>query len=210
MEALSRCSGLVAVLHGRGKIPLGNDKYGETSSIWINQEVAILSYRRWLENAPIPVKIFKEPEVAIEGAMTSQIANPTNFASNNQVLQEVGNWLRDASFSPPLDQAEFRRLADQLDDGDWMVIEAVFAGGGTDVSHGHVSQYLQKSKHLGDTTATPIVNSAFLKFASTGNNLLLHHRHGPGNETLTLNESWQWELRRELGRRVAGLAAQPS
>ena len=201
MQALNRCSGLVAILHCRGIISVGENRSGETSSIWINQEIAVLSYRRWLESAPIPVRIFKDPGVALEGAMTSQIANPTDFTSNNQVLQEVERWLGNTSFVPPLDQAEFGRLVDQLDDGDWKVIEGVVAARGADVSKGQIKQYL-KASSVEDAKASGIVNSACHKFAGV-NNLVIHHRHAPGSETLTLNPRWEWELRRELGKRVA-------
>jgi hypothetical protein len=208
MEALGRCSGLVAVLHRRGKIPLGNDKDGETSSIWINQEIAILSYRRWLEHAPIPVKIFKEPEVALEGAMTSQIANPADFTSLDQVLEEVRKWLDTANFTPALDLAEFQRLVTQLDDADWMVIEAVAAGGGSAVSRSQVKTYLRDKLAVPDNEVNEVVRTVSLKF--TSNNLLFFQHVPRQGDTFELNQFWQWELRREVGRRLAGRAAQPS
>jgi hypothetical protein len=204
MAALRGCSGLVAVLHTRGKMNLGNNRDAETSSIWINQEIAILSYRRWFENTPIPVRIFKEPEVALEGAMTSQIANPTDFASDDQVLEEVEQWLGSASFVLPLDQAEFTRLVAQLDDGDWKVIEAVVAARGLAVTKRQLKQYL-RAKGVDKAKATDIVNSACHKFAGI-NNLVLHQRYGPGTVTLTLNPRWEWELRRELGKKGAEVA----
>lgn len=66
-EGLRRCSGAIAVLHNRGKV----QNWGIRSSVWVNQELAILAYRQFLEATPVPLYAFIERDVKLEGAMTA-------------------------------------------------------------------------------------------------------------------------------------------
>ena len=51
LDAVRRCSGAVVVLNDRGPM-IGADgaEVGRRSSVWVNQEVAILAYRQFFES----------------------------------------------------------------------------------------------------------------------------------------------------------------
>src|ERR1022692_159588 len=50
-EALRRCAGAVVLLH---------EREATRSSMWINQELAILAYRQFFEAREIPILVFKD------------------------------------------------------------------------------------------------------------------------------------------------------
>ncbi len=50
------------------------------SSVWTNQELALLAYRQFFERRTIPILAFKEQTVTLEGAMTAFIVNPKPFS----------------------------------------------------------------------------------------------------------------------------------
>src|SRR5580698_684490 len=63
-EALRRCSGAVVLLHEREV---------RRASMWINQELAILAFRQFFEAREIPILVFKDQNVSLEGAMSAFI-----------------------------------------------------------------------------------------------------------------------------------------
>ena len=170
-EALSRCSGAVVILHSRGQVKQSVGKQTVTSSMWVNQEVAILAFRHWLEAENIPVRMFKQPEVTLEGVMTSIIGNPTDFDSSQEVIDEVGRWLSGETFTGLKSEREFERLIAGLDDSDWKVIEAIFAGGEYRVSRQQLKSYLKQEMRLSSQDASRFTDAAINKFTA-GNNLV--------------------------------------
>lgn len=105
-DALRRCAGAVIILHDRGLVmrPDGN-VWGQRSSVWINQELAILAYRRFEEARKIPVIAFADPKVKLEGAMTSLIVNPRPLNSPPDVETAVREWLTSNHFVAVSDEA---------------------------------------------------------------------------------------------------------
>jgi hypothetical protein len=77
LDAIRRWAGAVVILHDRGVV-IGADgnEWGHRSSVWVNQELAILAYRQFFESRKIPLLAFMDSRVKIEGAMTSLIVNP--------------------------------------------------------------------------------------------------------------------------------------
>ena len=61
-DALRRCAGAVVFLPQRGN---------GSSSMWINQELAILAYRQFFEQREIPILAFKDVAVELEGAISA-------------------------------------------------------------------------------------------------------------------------------------------
>ena len=92
-EALRNCSGMVAILHSRGEVVSPLFQKRTTTSIWIQQEIAALAYRRAAEGVPIPIRVFQKEDVQLGGAMTSMIANPEGFRTQNEVLVKDKQWL---------------------------------------------------------------------------------------------------------------------
>src|SRR5271166_5016606 len=85
-DALRRCAGAVVFLHARGD---------GSSSMWINQELAVLAYRQFFESEEIPIIVFKENSVRLEGAMSAFIVNAKPLPDEEVVLAEVRRWLTD-------------------------------------------------------------------------------------------------------------------
>src|ERR1022692_1742150 len=85
-EALRRCAGAVVLLHARGD---------GSSSMWINQELAVLAYRQFFEAAEIPIVVFKEDSVRLDGAMSAFIVNAKPLADEEEVIAEVLRWVTD-------------------------------------------------------------------------------------------------------------------
>ena len=103
-EALHRCSGAVIILHGRGSVTdHQGDNWGIRSSVWINQEIAVLAFRRFLESTNLPILAFKKSGIKLEGAMTSFIVNPLPLVGTDDTLSKIRKWLeKTEQFSPCL------------------------------------------------------------------------------------------------------------
>ena len=98
-DGLRRCSGLISFLHERGLVTTKNGKkWGYRSSVWVNQEIAILAYRKQFEGVEIPILVFKDKKVRLEGAMTSLIVNPIPMKSESEILKEIELWLNATNF----------------------------------------------------------------------------------------------------------------
>jgi len=132
LDALRRSSGAVIVLHPRGEIR-GDDGrvLGIRSSVWINQEVALLAYRQFSEGRAIPVLAFQESSVTLEGAMTAFIINPKPTVDEDTVLAEVRRWLAEEASSGAGDETDvFQAKWDALHDDDRSILAALIAEGG--------------------------------------------------------------------------------
>ena len=116
-DALRRCAGAVVLLHARGD---------GRSSMWINQELAVLAYRQFFESVEIPILVFKEESVKLEGAMTAFIVNAKPLAGEDAVITEVRRWLTDKAAKGRSDeQALFSRKWAALQPEDRMILKAL-------------------------------------------------------------------------------------
>ena len=96
-------AGAVVILHSRGE---------GRSSMWINQELAVLAYRQFFESLEIPILVFKEDSVKLEGAMSAFIANAKPLGDEETVVEEVRRWLADkAAKGRPDEHAAFAQIA---------------------------------------------------------------------------------------------------
>src|SRR3989304_5614435 len=94
LNALRRSTGAILILHARGRVVSGQGhNLGVRSSVWINQELAVLAYRQFFEATNIPILAFKHESVTLEGAMSAFITNPKPLENDDSVLAEVRNWL---------------------------------------------------------------------------------------------------------------------
>lgn len=100
LEGIQRCAGAIVVLQDRGVVTRSDGvEWGHRSSVWVNQEVAILAYRQSFESKKVPVLAFADPVVKLEGAMTSLIVNPQPLPSSTQLVSAVATWLAKSEFS---------------------------------------------------------------------------------------------------------------
>lgn len=193
-DALHRCSGAISFLHKRGSVmdPLGKD-WGIRSSVWVNQEIAILAFRNFLEFADLPILVFKDNDVRIEGAMTSFIVNPLPFLDIPNTLAAVRQWLESTEFAPCL-MDEFQAKWDKLSLNSKKAINCLASEGGQQVKEHNIRRKLQEKYGLHKNAASEAVRDAKLQFADTGLVICDHNIH-TGDE-MTFHPTWRWYLAR--------------
>jgi hypothetical protein len=194
-DAISQCSGVVVFFHDRGTFTDNQGESTRSSSIWINQEMAILSYRQFFESRNIPILPFKEGAVSLGGAMTSMILHPLPITSEADVVAEVKRWLKKENFGSggtaifdekwrAVTKEQHRFLACLIDEG------------GEGVKEAALRKRLIKDFGLEKNDASRVILNAkqrlteigFVEFASnidTGDEFSLH-------------DSWAFLVRREI------------
>lgn len=83
---LNACSAFIAVLHNRDNTNCG--------SVWINQEIAIVSFVKYCMNKNIPTIVFIEKGVELEGLIKYLIANPVPYESNQEIIEYAKEWFK--------------------------------------------------------------------------------------------------------------------
>ncbi|MFQ5757659.1 MAG: hypothetical protein ACE5H7_16395 [Acidiferrobacterales bacterium] len=195
-DALRRCSGAVAFLHERGTVlDASGSKWGHRSSVWVNQEIAILAYRQFLESQQIPVLVFKDERVKLEGAMTALIVNPLSIVKPAEVVKIVKSWLDDQSFSTGPDDVFLEKWA-RLSDKSRKVIACLVDQGGDQVKEDAVRRALIDTFGVPRNEASTVVRNAKLEFISTDLVKLIHNIHS-GDE-LSAHPTWKFQLRRAV------------
>ena len=195
LDGLRRCAGAVVVLHARGRV-LGDDgsEWGHRSSAWVNQELAILAYRQFFESRKIPVIAFADPQVRLEGAMTSLIVNAKPLGSAQDVASAVKAWLGEANFEAGSDEAFVKKWAQLSDDARKVVVGLVDEGGHnakeTAVRHAVMRRY-----GIDSNQASEMVHKAKLEFMRTDLVKLIHDQHS-GDE-LSFHPTWEFDLCRQ-------------
>jgi hypothetical protein len=194
LDALHRCSGAISFLHKRGVVtgPLG-EEWGVRSSVWVNQEIAILAFRNFLDFAKLPILVFKDNEVRIEGAMTSFIVNPLPLLNVPDTLTAVKKWLESTEFAPCLAD-EFQNKWDKLSSNSKRAMNCLASEGGQRVKEHNIRRKLQEKYNLPKNTASDAVREAKLQFMDTGL-VICDHNIDSGDE-MTFHPTWQWYLAR--------------
>jgi hypothetical protein len=97
LEGIQNCCGAIVVLQDRGLVTQSDGKeWGRRSSVWVNQEIAILAYRQFFESKSIPILAFMDSAVKLEGAMTSLIVNALALPASAALASTVRQWLEEA------------------------------------------------------------------------------------------------------------------
>ena len=144
LTGIRHCAGAIVVLQDRGIVTYADGgEWGPRSSVWVNQEVAILAYRQFFEARTIPILAFADPRVKLEGAMTSLIVNPRPLTSPTDVADFVKAWLAETNFASGSDE-EFMTKWDQLTDAAKTVVVGLFAEGGHNVKHATIRHAVAK------------------------------------------------------------------
>jgi hypothetical protein len=179
-EALRRCAGAVVLLHAREVT---------RSSMWINQELAILAYRRFFEAREIPILVFKDENASLEGAMSAFIVNAKPLPADQMVIDEVDRWLTDtATQGPPDEQAVFNQKWGVLTAEDRMILKALIEEGGQMVKE--VSIRLRLRGNGLDYAAILKTRLAFM----TNQNLVTRHHNIYDGDEISLHFTWQWYI----------------
>jgi hypothetical protein len=195
-SALSRCSGAVVFFHERGTVLDGSgSEWGHRSSVWVNQEIAILAYRQFLESRQFPVLVFKDERVKLEGAMTALIVNPLPILGEAETLKRVRSWLEDHSFSTGSDDVFLKKWA-QLSDQSRKVVVCLVDQGEDQVKEDTVRRALIDTFSVSKNEASSAVQNARPEFIATDLVKLIHNIHS-GDE-LSVHPTWKFQLRKAV------------
>lgn len=200
-DGLRICSGLISFMHERGFVKTnGTVEWGYRSSVWVNQEIAILAYRRQFEGIEIPILVFKDEKVRLEGAMTSLIVNPIIMKSESETLTQIDSWLisTEFPFRGPANDDRFNSKWVKLSPMSRKVIAALLDEGGINVKESSIKSCLREIYGVGKNEASKAVSDAKLEFINTDLIKLIHNIHS-GDE-MSINPTWEWHITREVKR----------
>lgn len=204
LDALRRSSGAVVVLHPRGRVvsDQGHD-IAVRSSVWINQELAILAYRQFFERTNIPILAFKHESISVEGAMTAFIINPKPLGSQREILSEVRRWLAThASEGRPSEQAVFDEKWGRLEADDLRILTALIEEGGKDVKEVTVRRRLIERFRIDRNRASTIVRERGPVLSAL--NLIRSRYDNHDGDEMSLHPSWEWYIRHAIARSQQG------
>jgi len=172
----------------------------QRSSVWVNQEVAILAYRQFAEARTVPILCFLEPGVSLEGAMTSLIVNPKSFESSDAIAVAVRKWLATASFHG-VSNAAFVQKWNALDENARMVVASLIEEGGHAVAAAALASSMRRL--FGDACADTAncVLRAELIFQNTG---VVRGSHTDYGKEFSLQATWESSLRRAVAEWLRG------
>lgn len=188
-EALRRCAGAVVLLHARGD---------GSSSMWINQELAVLAYRQFFEAAEIPIVVFKEDSVRLEGAMSAFIVNAKPLADEEEVIAEVLRWVTDEATRGRRDEhAVFAEKWAALQTEDRTILSALIEEGGQSVKESSIRRRLAGYGPEGNTASDTLLTR--LPTLSQATLIQRCHNKFDGNE-ISLHPAWAWYVRYEVNR----------
>lgn len=201
LDGLRRCAGAVVVFQDRGVV-LGADggEWGHRSSVWVNQELAILAYRHFFEARKIPVIAFADPKVRLEGAMTWLIVNARPLGTAQDVATAVKAWLAEAHFVAASDDAFVNKWT-QLSENARKVVAGLLDEGGHNVKETAVRHAVMRRFDIDSNRASEVVRKAKLEFIRTDLVKLIRDRHS-GDE-LSLHSTWEFDLRRQTAQWLA-------
>ena len=200
-DALRRCSGAILLLHERGQVT-GSDgsDLGYRSSVWVNQELAILAYRQFFEERQMPVLVLKDPKVKLEGAMSALIVNADPLGTQAEVVATVRDWLNKTTFAGVPDET-FQRKWAELPDRARLVIAALIDEGGRDVKEVVLRKRLKDGYEMEPNQTAEVVREAKPIFTNTGLVKLIRNTYD-GDE-LAVHPTWAFHLRRETAKWLA-------
>ena len=199
-DGLRKCSGLISFLHERGRVIHDSKDWGYRSSAWVNQEIAILAYRKQFEGIDIPILVFKDEKVRLEGAMTSLIVNPITMSSEDDILSKIKSWMTSTEFPSNSSVSDERFISkwQKLSPVSLKVISALIDEGGINVKETTIRRCLQEKYGFGKSDASTAVRNAKLEFISTDLVKLIDDINS-GDE-MSFHPTWKWHIYREVNR----------
>jgi len=130
-EALRTCDAFVAIMHRRGEVRFLDYAPCHRASTWVQQEIAILCYRIHAQGRPVPIRVYADPDIRLEGVMAAAIVNPIPFTTERDVLDNLATWLEGAEFSrdPVVSRREslFARKTQNFSDVAWEILSVIAA-----------------------------------------------------------------------------------
>jgi hypothetical protein len=116
-NSLKRASGFVVIMHHRGRVttPSGVHTRG---SVWIEQEIAIAAFLRFLTGRDIPVILYQQvvvegDEIRREGIREQLRLDPIAFRTSEDVLRDLRERINAGRLHPPEATAPKRSARDE-------------------------------------------------------------------------------------------------
>ncbi len=202
LKGVQECAGAIAVLQDRGLVvrPDGTE-WGHRSSVWVNQELAILAYRQFFESKRLPVLAFVDPQVKLEGAMTALIVNPQPLPPISQLPALITGWLRSTQFAES-SNGVFLTKWQQLTESAKKVLAVLIDEGGHDVKESTIRQGLNRRFRIDVNTADTELRDAKLQFM--GNNLVKLVSNLHSGNALSIHPTWEFALRKQCAAWLEG------
>jgi hypothetical protein len=193
LDGLRQCSGAIVVLQMRGTV-LKEDgsEWGIRSSVWVNQEVALLAYRNHFEARDIPILAFKDPAIKLEGAMTSLIVNPVEIPKDEDLEAVVQKWLDEKKFAAGSDE-DFLEKWNRLDNTAKMTMDCIIAEGGQHVFHHVIRQRITRRYGIEANEAGQQMRDGIQQMLNVG---LVFSERGNDGPKSTLSEHWIFHMQR--------------
>jgi hypothetical protein len=87
LSALGACLGFVGIMHKRGEVATPTGPI-QRASIWVEQEVAIVTYRVQALGHEVALTTYVEEGIELAGMRASLLMNPQRFTRNAEVLAD--------------------------------------------------------------------------------------------------------------------------
>jgi hypothetical protein len=192
LDALRGCAGAIVVLTDRGPlISLDGAERGRRSSVWVNQEIAVLAYRQFVESRKIPILCWRQNGVELEGAMTAFIVNPRPIPPPSEVATLVGSWLAKESFHSGANEV-FESKWKGLSEPAFLVLAALVDEGGTSVLKTSVKRTLRDRYDVTMNEDDQIVRRGVQQLTNAD---LVKTQLTDAGEEFSLHPTWQPQLR---------------
>lgn len=197
-DGIQQCSGAIVILQDRGAVTQADGTvWGHRSSVWVNQEIAILAYRQTFEARKLPILAFVDAAVKLEGAMTSLVVNPIPLPTDTALTTRVAEWLRTEQFADQSNEL-FQSKWDQITEPARRVLAILIAEGGNGVKQAIVRQAFSQRYPAEANDADQVVRNASQQFINTGLAKVVKNTHS-GDE-LSIHPTWEFHIRRQLAR----------
>jgi hypothetical protein len=199
LDALRTCSGAVIVLTDRGPaVGLDGVERGRRSSVWVNQEIAVLAYRQFVESRRIPILCWRQNGVELEGAMSALIVNPRPLPSSSEIGVLTRAWLEHETFHGAAPDV-FDRKWSGLSEAALLVLAALIDEGGTTVLKHSVKRTLRDRYGVSANEDDQIVRNGVQQLTNVD---LVKTRLSDSGEELSLHPSWETAVRPRVHRWV--------
>jgi hypothetical protein len=94
LTPLSECIGLVAVMHHRGNVKLGDLEPFERGSVWVEQEIAMAALLKQIFKHDIGILLYTNVEIALEGIRQQVLIHPIHFDGLDDIAADFRARLR--------------------------------------------------------------------------------------------------------------------
>jgi hypothetical protein len=199
LRAVQRCSGAVVVLTDRGpSVGLDGAHRGRRSSVWVNQEIALLAYRQFVEDRRIPILCWRENGVELEGAMSAFIVNPKPLPPVSEIAALIRAWLDSESFHGGAADVLVRKWSG-LSEPAFLVLAALIDEGGQSVLKASVKRTLRDRYGVPANQDDDVVRRGLQQLVNAD---LVKTRYTDSGEELSLHPTWEPAVRPRLHRWV--------